>query len=93
MTGYMPFAVGFFMILVTMFVWWRDVINEAQVEKAHTPVVQIHLRYGMIMFIMSEVMFFVAWFWAYFDVALFPGTGVMGFEAVKPSRVVTGLRW
>ena len=64
-----------------MFVWWRDVIYEAHVQKAHTPVVRIHLRYGMIMFIMSEVMFFVAWFWAYFDLALFPGAGVMGFEA------------
>ncbi len=38
----------------------------------HTPVVQLHLRYGMILFIASEVMFFVAWFWAYFDAALFP---------------------
>ena len=37
------------------------------------PVVQLHLRYGMMLFIASEVMFFVAWFWAYFDVALFPG--------------------
>ena len=26
----------------------------------------------MILFIASEVMFFVAWFWAYFDAALFP---------------------
>ena len=38
----------------------------------HTPVVQLHLRYGMILFIASEVMFFVGWFWAYFDFALFP---------------------
>jgi cytochrome c oxidase subunit 3 len=35
-------------------------------------VVQISHRYGMILFIASEVMFFVAWFWAYFNVALFP---------------------
>ena len=34
--------------------------------------VQLHLRYGMILFIASEVMFFVAWFWAFFSVALFP---------------------
>ena len=40
----------------------------------HTPVVQLHLRYGMILFIASEVMFFVAWFWAYFDFSLFPST-------------------
>ena len=38
----------------------------------HTRVVQLHHRYGMIMFIASEVMFFVAWFWAYFDAALYP---------------------
>ena len=35
--------------------------------------VQISHRYGMILFIASEVMFFVAWFWAYFNTALFPG--------------------
>ena len=58
--------------LFTMFVWWRDVIKEAH-GGDHTPVVQLHLRYGMILFIASEVMFFVAWFWAYFDAALFPG--------------------
>lgn len=62
---------GFAIVLFTMFVWWRDVINEA-IEGHMTPVVAIHLRYGMILFIASEVMFFVAWFWAYFDVSLFP---------------------
>ena len=49
-----------------MFMWWRDVINEAH-RGDHTPVVQLHLRYGMLLFIASEVMFFVAWFWAFFD--------------------------
>ena len=38
----------------------------------HTRVVQLHHRYGMILFIASEIMFFVAWFWAYFNTALFP---------------------
>ncbi|MES2700155.1 MAG: cytochrome c oxidase subunit 3, partial [Pseudomonadota bacterium] len=38
----------------------------------HTPVVQLHLRYGMILFIASEVMFFVGWFWSWFDFSLFP---------------------
>ena len=50
----------------------RDVIREAQYEGDHTRVVQLHHRYGMILFIASEVMFFVAWFWAYFNSALFP---------------------
>jgi cytochrome c oxidase subunit 3 len=53
------------------FFWWRDVILEGQ-RGDHTPVVQLHLRYGMILFIASEVMFFVAWFWAYFEAAFFP---------------------
>ncbi len=65
------FVVGAAGVLFVMFMWWRDVIREAH-GGDHTPVVQLHLRYGMIMFIASEVMFFVAWFWAYFDVALFP---------------------
>ena len=69
--GSAVFFVGVLCLLFTMFMWWRDVIKEAH-GGDHTPVVQLHLRYGMILFIASEVMFFVAWFWAYFDAALFP---------------------
>lgn len=63
---------GVALILLTMFGWWRDVVKEAEVDKAHNPVVQIGLRYGMALFIASEVMFFVAFFWAFFDSSLFP---------------------
>jgi cytochrome c oxidase subunit 3 len=66
------FGAGVIGVLYTMFAWWRDVVREADREGHHTRVVQISHRYGMILFIASEVMFFVAWFWAYFDVALFP---------------------
>lgn len=66
------FAIGFGLVLLTMFLWWRDVVREAERMGDHTPVVQFHNRYGMILFIASEVMFFVAWFWAFFDVSLFP---------------------
>jgi cytochrome c oxidase subunit 3 len=62
---------GFIGIGVTMFNWWANVIREGKAGD-HTPVVQLHLRYGMILFIASEVMFFVAWFWAFFSSALFP---------------------
>lgn len=61
--------IGFAGVLYVMYGWWRDVIREANAGD-HTPVVQLHHRYGMIMFIISEVMFFVAWFWAYFDASL-----------------------
>jgi len=67
------FFLGLLGVLTTMILWWRDVVEEAEHQKMHTPVVQLHLRYGMILFIASEVMFFVAWFWGYFDAALFPG--------------------
>ena len=66
------FFAGAIGVLYTMASWWRDVIREAEHAGHHTRVVQISHRYGMILFIASEVMFFVAWFWAYFDVALFP---------------------
>ncbi len=64
---------GFFGVLLTMFLWWTKVVKEAH-QGHHTPVVQLHLRYGMITFIASEVMFFVGWFWAFFDFSLFPNT-------------------
>ncbi|HEU5481642.1 MAG TPA: cytochrome c oxidase subunit 3 [Sphingomicrobium sp.] len=62
---------GFVMVIVTMINWWSNTIREAH-SGYHTPVVQLHLRYGMILFIASEVMFFVAWFWAFYSSALFP---------------------
>ncbi len=65
------FLIGLLMVLYTMFGWWTDVIHEGETGD-HTPVVQIGLRYGMILFIMSEVMFFVAWFWAFFKNRLYP---------------------
>jgi len=86
--GPVVLILGLIGIVYTMAAWWRDVIIEAEHKGDHTRVVQIHLRYGMIMFIASEVMFFVAWFWAYFDVALFPG------EAIQATRAeLTGGQW
>ena len=61
---------GLFLVLLTMFLWWRDVIHESVVEHAHTPEVAHGLRFGMVLFIASEVMFFVAFFWAFFHHAL-----------------------
>lgn len=80
-TGPWVFAVGLAFVLAMAFMWWRDVVIEAH-KGDHTPVVQLHLRYGMILFIASEVMFFVAWFWAYFDASLFP-SGIYTVDNVK----------
>ena len=70
------FGIGTIGVLYTMASWWGDVIREAQYKGDHTRVVQISHRYGMILFIASEVMFFVAWFWAFFNSALFPADAV-----------------
>src|SRR5688572_18203067 len=61
---------GFIGIAITMIGWWGDVIKESRAGD-HTPVVDIGLRYGMILFIASEVMFFVAWFWVFFEMTIF----------------------
>src|ERR1700688_3772601 len=70
--GFVALIVGALMVLGTMAVWWRDVIREATFQGYHTPVVQLGLRYGMALFIASEVMFFAAFFWAFFNASLFP---------------------
>ena len=64
------FLIGFGILIVTSIGWWMDVIKESRAGD-HTPVVDIGLRYGMILFIASEVMFFVAWFWMFFELAIF----------------------
>ncbi len=63
---------GVLAVAACMFGWWRDVLKESRNPAYHTPVVRLGLRYGMILFIASEVMFFVAFFWAYFHFALYP---------------------
>ena len=63
--------IGFVGVLYVMFGWWADTIKE-NFAGDHTPVVLIGLRYGFILFIMSEVMFFAAWFWSFFKHAMYP---------------------
>ena len=70
--------IGILAIIIVMFGWWKEIIYEAVTEKIHTPVAMVGMRYGMLLFIASEVMFFFAFFWAYFNAALFP-TEQMGF--------------
>ncbi len=64
-------GLGVALVIATFYFWWADVIREAHAGD-HTPVVQLHLRYGMLLFIASEVMFFLGWFWAWFDYSLYP---------------------
>ena len=85
---------GLMGVLLTMYSWWRDVVHESHAGD-HTPIVQLHLRYGMILFIASEVMFFLAWFWAFFDNALFPSAveSIGGVWPPKDQPVLNPLGW
>ena len=86
--GVWVLVVGSIMTLAIMAVWWRDVINEGEHQGHHNSIVQLGLRYGMVLFIASEVMFFLAWFWAFFDASIYAG------EAIQESRVAfTGGHW
>lgn len=76
-SGPWMFLIGFVGVLYVMFGWWSDTVSE-NFAGDHTPVVQIGLRYGFILFIMSEVMFFAAWFWSFFKHALYPMPAVGG---------------
>jgi len=83
------FLMGLVAVLYTMFSWWSDTISENEAGD-HTPVVQIGLRYGFILFILSEVMFFAAWFWSFFKHALYPmetyeGSGYVAPEFYQPN--------
>ena len=78
--GPLVFGIGLLGVLYTMLAWWMDVVREAEHGGHHTQVVQLHHRYGMLLFIASEVMFFVAWFWAYFDASLY------SYEAINYTR-------
>lgn len=67
------FLFGLVALIGVSAAWWADVIDEAEHQGHHKPIVVSHHKIGVGLFIASEVMFFVAWFWAFFDASLFPG--------------------
>jgi len=70
--GELLLVISLILVILVMVVWWRDVIREATYMGFHTIVVQKGLKLGMILFILSEVFFFVSFFWAFFHSALVP---------------------
>nr|YP_010865921.1 cytochrome c oxidase subunit III [Sinopanorpa tincta]WGT92129.1 cytochrome c oxidase subunit 3 [Sinopanorpa tincta] len=63
---------GLIVTLLTMYQWWRDISREGTFQGLHTLVVTLGLRWGMILFIISEVFFFISFFWAFFHSSLSP---------------------
>ena len=69
---------GLALVLGTMYGWWKDIVREATYEGQHTFVVQRGLRVGFVLFVISEVMFFAAFFWAFFHSSLSPSHTIGG---------------
>ena len=63
---------GAIILLFTFILWWRDIIREATFQGKHTKKVLQGLKCGMILFILSEICFFVSFFWAFFHSSLAP---------------------
>nr|WPV76919.1 cytochrome c oxidase subunit III [Phlebotomus sichuanensis]WPV76932.1 cytochrome c oxidase subunit III [Phlebotomus sichuanensis]WPV76945.1 cytochrome c oxidase subunit III [Phlebotomus sichuanensis]WPV76958.1 cytochrome c oxidase subunit III [Phlebotomus sichuanensis]WPV76984.1 cytochrome c oxidase subunit III [Phlebotomus sichuanensis] len=68
----MLLTVGMIITLLTMYQWWRDISREGTFQGLHSIPVTLGLRWGMILFIVSEVFFFVSFFWAFFHSSLSP---------------------
>ena len=91
--GFLLLFIGFSLLIAVMFVWWRDIIREGTFEGHHNSFVRKGLKMGMILFIASEVMFFFAFFWAFFHSSLNPTIEIgcvwppKGIIAINPWHV------
>nr|APX40660.1 cytochrome c oxidase subunit 3 [Mantura chrysanthemi] len=84
--------IGLMITSLIMFQWWRDVTREGTYQGLHTLKVTKGLRWGMILFITSEILFFVSFFWAFFHSALtpsieigmqWPPKGIVSFNPIE----------
>nr|QMP96611.1 cytochrome c oxidase subunit III [Dorylomorpha xanthopus] len=87
------FLLGNLITLLTMYQWWRDVSREGTYQGLHTKMVTKGLQWGMILFIISEVLFFMSFFWAFFHSSLSPSIELgaswppMGIISFNPFQI------
>lgn len=67
---------GYLIVILTIYQWWRDICREGTLQGKHTILVTKGLRWGIILFIVSEIFFFVSFFWAFFHRSLAPNIEV-----------------
>nr|YP_009164250.1 cytochrome c oxidase subunit III [Taeniogonalos taihorina]AIE11788.1 cytochrome c oxidase subunit III [Taeniogonalos taihorina] len=68
--------VSFFLMMLLFYQWWRDVIRESMYQGEHTSYIVKMMKFGMILFIMSELLFFISFFWSYFHFYLAPSMDI-----------------
>lgn len=66
------FLLGIALTSITSYQWWRDVSREGRLQGLHTNVVLEGLKIGIILFIVSEIFFFLSFFWGFFHNSLSP---------------------
>jgi cytochrome c oxidase subunit 3 len=71
-TGKEIMIIGIVSVITIMGIWWRDVIIEGTILGNHTERVKEGLNTGMLLFIISEIFFFVSIFWGFFHSSLIP---------------------
>nr|AKQ49217.1 cytochrome c oxidase subunit III [Bryodema miramae miramae] len=87
------FIIGMTITILTMIQWWRDVIRESTFQGLHTKFVSMGMRWGMILFIVSKVLFFISFLWAFFNSSLSPTIELgmmwppMGIQSFNPMRI------
>jgi len=88
--GGLTLFLGISYVIGILTLWWRDVIREASFLGNHTPAVQTSLKIGVALFIVSEVMFFFGFFWAFFHSSLSPDVSIgsvwppLGISPISP---------
>ena len=88
--SYIAVYLSMFLVITSMFLWFKDIIAEGTYLGNHTLAVQKGLNLGVILFIVSEALFFMAIFWAFFHSALTPTVELgaqwppMGVEPINP---------
>nr|YP_011036480.1 cytochrome c oxidase subunit III [Jogocerus viraktamathi]WRK19231.1 cytochrome c oxidase subunit III [Jogocerus viraktamathi] len=75
-TTYNLIILGLVITILSLTQWWRDVTRESTFQGMHTSKVMISMKLGMIMFIISEIMFFTSFFWAFFHSSLSPNVEI-----------------
>nr|WIL79815.1 cytochrome c oxidase subunit III [Callimerus nigroapicalis] len=84
---------GFLIMILIMYQWWRDIVREGTFQGLHTFKVTLGLRWGMILFITSEVFFFVSFFWGFFHNSLAPAIEIgmnwppLGIKPFNPIQI------
>jgi cytochrome c oxidase subunit 3 len=86
-------SLGRISLFLNAYQWWRDISGEGSFQGRHSGVVELGLRWGILLFIVSEIFFFISFFWCYFHISLSPSVDLgrrwapIGIEVLNPIEI------